>query len=213
MRRSGDSLFGPAFPFHGLFCAQGAKLLDGATILVTLFQDREATERKCARIHALVAEAEAGSREIARQLALTLILPQDRDDIRDLNLAFSGCMRAVRALATRFGLYDFQRSRGTALDLAEGIAGLATEITRMLEGLNRAGDAIRASGQAVAQLCAEADQLLLLGLGELYERPSDMAKDVLDIVKWSHIYDRFEDVFRQAEHVAQAIEGIALKRA
>lgn len=212
MRRSGDSLFGPAFPFHGLFCEQGAKLLDSATILATLFQQREATERKCARIHTLVAEAEAASHEITRQLALTLILPQDRDDIRDLNLAFSGCMRAVRALSTRFGLYDFGGSRGTALDLAEGTVGLATEIARMLDGMDRGGDAIRASGQIVAELRAEGDQLLLLGLGELYERPSDMAKDVLDIVKWSHIYDRFEDVFRQLERVAQAIEGIALKR-
>jgi uncharacterized protein Yka (UPF0111/DUF47 family) len=59
----------------------------------------------------------------------------------------------------------------------------------------------------------EADMLLLLLLGENYERRAENASDLLEIIKWSHIYDRIEETFANAEVLANVIEGITLKNA
>ncbi len=55
--------------------------------------------------------------------------------------------------------------------------------------------------------------LLLSGLGELYDKPSPEPVDVVDIIKWTQVYDRIDKAFNRAWQLAKAIEGIALKNA
>ncbi len=50
--------------------------------------------------------------------------------------------------------------------------------------------------------------LLMSGLGELYEDPSPGPEDVLDIIKWTHVYDRIDKAFNRAWQLAKAIEGL-----
>ena len=211
MRRDADSLFSPSFPFHKLLCEQARRFAESASALAAVFQDCGGISEKCSRIHALAGAAEAGSREIARQLSLTSLLPSDRDDIHELNLAFAACIQSTKAVAARIGLYGLRDVRGPARELAADIVEMASEIEQMLKIMNR-GQGVEAQARSVAQAREDADRFLLVGLGELYELPASRPEGVLEIVKWSHIYDRIEEVINRAERVAQAIEGIALKR-
>ncbi|MCX5797798.1 MAG: DUF47 family protein [Elusimicrobia bacterium] len=211
MKRDADSLFSPSFPFHKLLCEQARLFAESAAALAAVLQDGGDISEKCSRVHAVAGAAEAGAREVARQLSLTFLLPRDRDDIHELNLAFSSCIQAAKAVAVRVGLYGLSQVRGPARELAADIVAMASAIEQMLRIMNR-GQGVEAQVRGVAQAREEADRFLLVGLGELYELPASRPEGVLEIVKWSHVYDRIEAVIDRAERVAQIIEGIALKR-
>ncbi len=211
MRRSGDSLFSAAFPFNELFRRQGGRLAESAAVLDSIISDFNDVSGKCSRIHALASEAELDAREIARQLSLTLILPGDRGDIHELNMAFESSCNSVKAAAARIGLYGFSKMRASARELTKDLVGMSAEISKMLEIMNR-GTGAREAARSAVKIRAEAENFLLVELGELYEQPDIKADAVLDIVKWSQIYDRLEEALNRAERVAQIIEGITLKQ-
>jgi len=211
MRRSGDSLFSAAFPFNELFRRQGGRLAESAAVLDSIFDEFKDVSGKCARIHSLSSEADLDAREIARQLSLILILQGDRGDIHELNMAFESSCNSVKAAAARVGLYGFAEMRGSARELTKDLVGMSVEIQKMLEIMGRGTGAHEAARGAV-KIRREAESFLLVGLGELYEQPDIKAEVVLDIVKWSQIYDRLEEALNRAERVAQIIEGITLKQ-
>ncbi|MDD5628592.1 MAG: DUF47 family protein [Elusimicrobia bacterium] len=211
MKRDADSLFSPSFPFHKLLCAQARLFAESAAGLAAVLQEGGSVSEKVSRLHAATEAAGAGAREVSRQLSLTFLLPRDRDDIHALNLALLGCIEAARAVAVRVGLYGLQEVRGPARELAAGIVELAAALEAMLQVMNR-GQGVEAEVRRVAKARTDADRYLLVGLGELYELPASRPEGVLEIVKWSHIYDRIEVVVDRAESAAQTIEGIALKR-
>ena len=55
--------------------------------------------------------------------------------------------------------------------------------------------------------------LLLSGLGELYDNPNPNPVEIMEIIKWTHVYDRIDKAFNRAWQLAKAIEGIVLKNA
>ena len=211
MRRSGDSLFSAAFPFNELFRRQGGRFAESAVVLDSIFNDFKDVGGKCARIHLLASEADLDAREIARQLSLILILQGDRGDIHELNMAFEACFNSVKAAAARIGLYGFTVMSVSALELTKDIMEMSVEIQKMLEIINR-GTGAQEAARGVIQIRKEAENFLLVGLGELYEQPDLKADGVLDIVKWAQIYDRLEEALNCAERVARTIEGITLKQ-
>ena len=58
-----------------------------------------------------------------------------------------------------------------------------------------------------------ADMLLLLSMGEIYENQPEGSGDFMDLIKWSHIYDRIEEALAKAEILANVTEGVSLKNA
>ncbi len=84
-------------------------------------------------------------------------------------------------------------------------------ISQMLAQLGQKKE-VEEQAERVREIKMEVDMLLLL-LGENYESPIDQPGNLLDIIKWSHIYDRIEVAFANAEALANVIEGISLKNA
>jgi uncharacterized protein Yka (UPF0111/DUF47 family) len=211
MRRSGDSLFSPAFAFSGLFKKQGARFAESAIVLASVFNEFKDVGSKCVLIQALAAGADADGREIARQLGLVFIHQDDRIDIHELNLALDACFTSMKAVSSRVGLYGFKEIRGVAVELAKNLVEMSVEIRKMLEMISL-GTGVQEAARRTAKIREEAERFLLLGLGELYEQPDVRSEVVLETVKWSQIYDRFEEALDRAGRTAQTIERIALKR-
>jgi uncharacterized protein Yka (UPF0111/DUF47 family) len=85
-------------------------------------------------------------------------------------------------------------------------------ITEMLDQLSKK-EMVEENSAKAKELKIEAEMLLLVLLGEVYERPVGSPDDLLEIIKWSHIYDRIEEAFANAGNLANIIEGITLKNA
>ena len=105
------NLFDNAFPFIGLFHRQANTLEAAVRQLEGILRDFTAVPDKCGRIGALVSEGDTTSREVERELSLTLIQPLDREDIRELSRAFERTCKAVGAVSSRLGSTDSARSR------------------------------------------------------------------------------------------------------
>ena len=69
---------------------------------------------------------------------------------------------------------------------------------------------------AAGELVMTAEMLLTIALGEIYDyrliKPEVML-DVVDMIKWTQIYDRIEQAINRTESLANIIEGIVLKNA
>jgi uncharacterized protein len=198
--------------FFKLFREQNDILVDTSEVLFELFDDYTHIADKCGKI---IQNEHAGndiSKEIARQLSLTFITPIDREDIHSINMAQEDVLNSMRAISTRIGLYHFTGITAGTRDLILKLKLMIGFISSMLERLSKKEEVEELSGK-VKELKIEADMLLLVLLGEIYERQTETQGDLLDIIKWSHIYDRIEETFANTEVLANTIEGITLKNA
>ncbi len=198
--------------FFKLFKQQNDNVVNTVRVLYELFNDYTNVAEKCSKI---IKNENAGndiSKEIARQLFLTFITPIDREDIHAINIAQENVLNSIRAISTRIGLYHFDKITPGTKDLVHKLKLMIESISLMLEQLSKRKE-VEEHAEKVRALKIEADMLLLLLLGENYERPTENTSDLLEIIKWSHIYDRIEVAIANAEILANIIEGITLKNA
>lgn len=204
--------FPKVIKFFALFRQQNDLLVDTARLLSDLFNEYPVITEKCRDI---VQKEHAGddlSKEIARQLSLTFITPIDREDIHAINMAQENLLNSFRAISTRIGLYRFTSITPGSGELVMKLKQMTELISQMLDQLSKK-ELVEENTGKVNELKIEAEMLLLVLLGEVYERPVAGADDLLEIIKWSHIYDRIEEAFANAGNLANIIEGIALKNA
>lgn len=205
------NLFDDAFPFRGLFRRQGNTLAEAVKQLECILREFTAVLDKCGRMSTLVSEGDTTCRDIERELSLTFMQSLDREDIRELNRAFARTLQAVGAVSSRIGLYGFREIQKGAADHAACLVEISTEIAPLLEVIVREGNGVT-NCERVRKLKQQADMFLLVGLGELYESASGGAENLLEVLKWSQIYDRLEEAASCLEHTVNVIEGIILKK-
>jgi uncharacterized protein Yka (UPF0111/DUF47 family) len=198
--------------FFTLFRQQNDLLTDTAGLLSDLFSDYPDIAEKARIIVQKEHEGDDLSKEIARQLSLTFITPIDREDIHAINMAQENLLNSFRAISTRIGLYRFSDITPGSRDLVLKLKEMTILTSEMLNQLSRK-EMVEENSAKAKELKIEAEMLLLVLLGEIYERPVGSPDDLLEIIKWSHIYDRIEEAFAHAGALANIIEGITLKNA
>jgi uncharacterized protein Yka (UPF0111/DUF47 family) len=167
---------------------------------------------KCSKIIQSEQTGNGISKEIAMQLSLTFKTPIDREGIHAINMAYENVLNSIRAISTRLGLYHFKEITPGTKDLILKLKLMTGSVSLMLDHLSKREE-VEESADKVREMKLEADMLLLLLLGEIYERLAENPNDMLTLIKWTHIYDRIEETFAYTEVLANTIEGISLKNA
>uniref|UniRef100_I2Q688 Phosphate transport regulator related to PhoU n=1 Tax=Desulfovibrio sp. U5L TaxID=596152 RepID=I2Q688_9BACT len=210
----GFSLFPRSAKFYDLFKEQHRKLVKAAGILDELFTTFDDVEERCKRINIIESEGNAISRRIAKELSLTFITPIDREDIHQINLTQEDILNLVKAIASRIGLFGFDRIRYPARRIIANMRVMIEELGVVLGRMSQNKQA-EESFHKIENLKHECETLLMVGIGELYdggEVNADYAV-ILDIVKWKHIFDRIEAAVDRTESLADVLEGVVLKNA
>lgn len=210
----GFSLFPRSAKFYDLFKEQHRKLAKAAGVLDDLFTSFTDVEEHCKRITIIESEGNAISRRIAKELSLTFITPIDREDIHQINLTQEDILNLIKAIASRIGLFGFDRIRYPAKRIISNLRVMIDELGVVLQLMSKNKKA-EEELHKVASLKYECETLLMVGIGELYdggEEKADYAA-ILDIVKWKHIFDRMEDALNRTESLADILEGVLLKNA
>ncbi|MEM5790398.1 MAG: DUF47 family protein, partial [Syntrophobacteraceae bacterium] len=200
------SLFPKSPKFFEMFREQNRIIVNAATILVQVAEEFAACEDKCQFINRLEAEGDVLNRKIARELSTTFITPIDREDIHEINSAQEAILNHIQAVSNRIGVYGLSRMRFPARRMISNIHEMVTGIGVML-GMLGSGQEVSGTIAQVKQLKKECEMLLLSGLGELYDNPSPGPVDVVDIIKWTQVYDRIDKAFNRTWILAKAIEG------
>ncbi|EPR43785.1 putative phosphate transport regulator [Desulfovibrio sp. X2] len=208
----GFSLFPKTVKFYELFDAQNRKLVKAAGVLFDIFNEFEEVEQKCMRINIVESEGNKICRDISTQLAGTFITPIDREDIHEINLTQEHLLNLMKAISTRVGLYDVERIKYPARKLMGNLRQMIEETSAMLGRLaTRKGFEVHL--EKVKALKYDSETILLVALGELYDDSEKTAASLLEIIKWSHLYDRIEEAVNAAEALADILEGVMVKNA
>jgi uncharacterized protein len=206
------SLFPKSPKFFELFREQNLIIVNAATVLHQIAEEFTDCEYQCQVINRFEAEGDIINRTIDRKLSTTFITPIDREDIHEINSAQEAILNHIQAVSNRIGVYGLSRMRFPAKRMISNIKEMVTSIGAMLTMLDNGQEVSKMVAQ-VKQLKKECEMLLLSGLGELYDDPSPEPEDVLDIIKWTHVYDRIDKAYNRTWLLAKAIEGIVLKNA
>jgi len=206
------SLFPKVVRFFDLFRQQNDLLVDSASLLNEIFHHYRDSTEKSSRIVTNEMSGNEVSREIARSLAMTFITPLDREDIHAINTAQETVLNAIRSISTRIGLYRFGYIKPGAKQLAGYLLTMVQETSHMLDAI-KARKPVDDAVKQIKTLKVDSDMLLLVSLGEVYESHPAGSADYLDIIKWSHIYDRIEEALANTEVLASILEGVSLKNA
>lgn len=206
------SLFPKSPKFFELFREQNRIIVNAATVLRKMAEDFVNCEDQCQVINMLEAEGDVINRTIRYELSTTFITPIDREDIHDINSSQETVLNHIQAVSNRIGVYGITRVRFPAQRMISNVQEMVIGIGGMLAKLG--------SGQEVSEIVLQAKQqkkecemLLLTGLGELYDDPSPEPSHVLDVIKWTQIYDRIDKLFNRTWQLTKSIEGIVLKNA
>jgi uncharacterized protein len=206
------SLFPKAPKFFKLFREQNRIIVEAATVLNTLVNDFSELDTCCQRVNRLESEGDVINRTIADSLATTFITPIDREDIHDLNVSQEAILNLIQAVSARIAVSGFERIRFPAKRKVSNLKAMVTEIGTMLVMLGRKED-ISKNIKQVKQLKNECEMLLLTGLTELYDDSNPSPAAILDILKWTHVYDRIDKAILRTWGLAKIIQGIGLKNA
>lgn len=205
-------LFPKAPKFFEFFREQNRIIVEAATVLNTIFLDFGECDVRCQMINRLEANGDALNRTISQLLSKTFITPIDREDIHLINSSQETILNHIQAISNRIGVYEFTRMRFPAQRIVSNVKDMVTAIGILLGMLENKGEVADYLGQVKHQK-KECEMLLLSGLGELYDNPNDSPAETMEIIKWTHVYDRIDKAFNRAWQLAKAIEGVVLKNA
>ena len=208
----GFSFFPKVVRFYDLLVEQNTKMVDAVTVLDEVFTDFTDVPAKCKRISEIELEGDRISREITLQLSKTFITPIDKEDIHELNVVQEEVLDIVKMVATRIMLYGFREVKENARVLASNLKSMVGLVGRMLtEVIDRKG--VHQLSAEIRELKEGTETLLLTGLSEIYDTHGGTPDGLLDVIKWTQIYDRIAQAIHCTAVLADTLLGISLKYA
>jgi len=206
------SLFPKSPKFFDLFREQNRIIVEAMGLLHSMAQEFEKMDVRGQMINRLESEGDVLNREISQQLSTTFITPIDREDIHQINVSQETILNHIQAISNRICVYGLTRMRFPAQRMISNLKDMVQGIGAMVGMLDRKAD-VNETVKRLKFLKKECEMLLLSGLGELYDNPDPSPAEVMDIIKWTHVYDRIDKAFNRTWQLAKAIEGIVLKNA
>ncbi|MGC8493057.1 MAG: DUF47 domain-containing protein [Syntrophobacteraceae bacterium] len=205
--------FFPRSPkFFELFREQNRIIVDAATVLDKLAREFVNCELQCQVINKLEAEGDEINHTIRRELSTTFITPIDREDIHEINSSQETILNHIQAVSNRIGVYEVDEVRFPAKKMIADIKEMIVGIGVMLGKLG-SGKEVSLEVAHIKHFKKECEMLLVSGLGELYDHPASEPASIVEIIKWTQIYDRIDKLFNRTWQLTKSIEGIVLKNA
>lgn len=201
-----------AVPFFELLNTQNSILNESARQLTNIVNDYSCVDAACKTVTLIEADADKLSREIARLLSQTFITPIDREDIYALNVTQEDSINLIKSIASRMHLYGFAGIRFPARKMVHKILAMARltgEMLCSLEGKKQVDKSIN----SVKELKIECEMLFSTGLAELHDDLPQNTREIIDIMRWTQVYDRIEMAFERIDDLADVIEQVVLKNA
>lgn len=206
------SFFPKAVPFYDLLNKQNSILNETARQLTHIVDNCNCVDAACKIVTIIEADADELCREITRLLSQTFITPIDREDIYAINVTQEDSINIIKSIASRIRLYGFDNIRFPARKMAHKIltmARLTGDMLCSLEGSREVDKTIH----KIKNLKIECEMLFSTGLVELHDEMPENTREIIDIMRWTQVYDRFEMAFERIDDLADVIEQVVLKNA
>ena len=204
------SLFPKTPKFYDLLEQQSDKPMAAAELLSAICSGAHDSDDKFAAINQIEDEGNALCREIVRQLSLTFITPLDKEDLHEINLVQEEILNLIKRISTRISLYGFKHIKPPARWLVADLKDMVEEAQCMIRKLHSRKE-MESHIERIRKMKEKADLHMLVALGDLYEPEISEFGQMLNVHKWTQIYDRIEETVGRVEYLAYVIEGVVLK--
>jgi predicted phosphate transport protein (TIGR00153 family) len=194
--------------FYDDFVALAEQIRRGAGLLEEMLKPERPIWDKADEIKEVEHKCDFLTHEVIQRLHRTFVTPLDREDIHALARSLDDVMDAIDASAAIVRLYQIERVRTDARELAR-IIGLSSEqVVCAMRALGKR-QGVADCAVEINRLENEADRAHQTGVRRLFEEE----KDPVAIIKWKEILDLLEDATDRCEDVANVLEGVVVKHA
>jgi predicted phosphate transport protein (TIGR00153 family) len=194
--------------FYDDFVALGEQIRVGSALLDEMLAPERPIWDKADEIKEVEHKCDFLTHEIIQRLHRTFVTPLDREDIHTLARSLDDVMDAIDASAAVVRLYQIERVRPDARELARLVRLSADQVVVALKALERR-QGVAQPAVEINRLENEADRAHQAALHRLFEEE----RDPIAIIKWKEILDFLEGATDRCEDVANVLEGVVVKHA
>jgi predicted phosphate transport protein (TIGR00153 family) len=194
--------------FYDDFVALADQIRLGAGILEEMLKPDKPIWDKADEIKEVEHKCDFLTHEIIQRLHRTFVTPIDREDIHALARSLDDVMDAIDDSAAIIRLYQIDRVRPDARELARIIGSSAEQVVCAMKALG-ARDGVAQCAVEINRLENEADRAHQAAVRRLFEDE----RDPVAIIKWKEILDFLEEATDRCEDVANVLEGVVVKHA
>ena len=194
--------------FFDDFVALAEQIRKGAGLLEEMLAPERPIWDKADEIKEVEHKCDFITHEVIQRLHRTFVTPLDREDIHTLARTLDDVMDAIDASAAVVRLYQIDRVRPDARELAHLVALSAGQVVIAMKALERR-HGVAEPAVEINRLENEADRAHQNAVRRLFEEE----QNPVTIIKWKEILDFLEAATDRCEDVANVLEGVVVKHA
>ena len=192
--------------FFDLFDEAGGNIQRAAALLEEMLRDYPDRSELAREILICEQEGDRITHDIIQRLNQTFVTPIDREDILALASALDDVVDFTEEVADYLGLYKIEAPMDQAQQLATVLHQASRQIAEALPRLRGFKDISHYTVE-INRLENDGDRIVREAIASLF----DNGIDPMVVIRWKDIFEKLEDAIDATEHVANIIEGIALK--
>ncbi len=160
-------------------------------------------------MHEIEHGADEKKHQMMKMLVAEFITPIEREDIGTLSYMLDDVLDSIEEVYQMFYMYNVKAMRPEAIDFVDLIVRSAEAMKACFDEFEnfRKSDLISKKIVEVNVIEELADALYFKTVRELYTKE----KDPMQVIIWVRIFDRFEKICDQCEHVADTISSVIMK--
>jgi predicted phosphate transport protein (TIGR00153 family) len=192
--------------FFDLFEEAGGNIRRAAALLEEMLRDYPDRSELAREILICEQEGDRITHDIIQRLNQTFVTPIDREDILALASSLDDVVDFTEEVADYLGLYRIEAPMEQAQALATVLHQASRQIAEALPRLRGFKDISHYTVE-INRLENDGDRIVREAIASLF----DNGIDPMVVIRWKDIFEKLEDAIDATEHVANIIEGIALK--
>jgi len=160
-------------------------------------------------MHAIEHSADQKKHEMMKLLISEFITPIDREDIANLAHLLDDVLDSIEEVFQLFYMYGVYTMRPEAVGFVDLIVRSTEAMKACFDEFEnfRKSDLITSKIVEVNVIEELADDLYIKAVRDIFTNE----KDAIEIMTWMRIFDRFEKICDECEHVAETIGSVILK--
>lgn len=167
------------------------------------------SEDEMKKIHNIENEGDKNLHELKNYLLKDFLPPIDREDILEISYKIDDLIDRIDEIVIDINIYNVIEIMDNMKETVELLEKATTEVYDLVVEFKnfKKMKEIKERVIEVNKIEEQADRLYEKSIRELYKDQ----KDLIQIVKWSNIYETLEDCFDECEEIADCIEDVILK--
>jgi uncharacterized protein Yka (UPF0111/DUF47 family) len=197
--------------FFELLEEASANMMATSRSLSEFMRNPDSREQKASIIKDYERKGDVFTHEILRKINRSFSTPLEREDIHSLASNLDKVVDAMESLGNRVLIFRIKDMTPIGLELCDILLEAVVEIDKAIKLLKLLKDIeeLEACCAQIARLESRSDMVTRRAVSELFDHPGD----VLELIKWKEIYERFETALDRCSRVAGVIEMIVVKNA